>query len=257
MGKVYRAVQLPLNRAVAIKLLDSRYGAGKDESFKQRFLVEAALTSKLNHPNTVRVLDYGSTRDGLFFLAMEYLDGETLEKLLTRGAAALAPGVEHRPADGARAARGARAGRGAPRPEARQRGAAARRRRRRLRQGARLRAGEVLRRRPRARGPGHHPAGHADGQPAVHGARAGGEEPRRPAQRHLLAGHDALRDAQREAALQRRWRARGDPQARERAGAAAGDALEVRGGARGAGGASCCSAWRSRRWIASSRWTSC
>jgi tRNA A-37 threonylcarbamoyl transferase component Bud32 len=83
MGKVYRAVQLPLNRAVAIKLLDSRYGAGKDESFKQRFLVEAALTSKLNHPNTVRVLDYGSTRDGLFFLAMEYLDGETLEKLLT------------------------------------------------------------------------------------------------------------------------------------------------------------------------------
>ena len=86
MGKVYRAVQLPLNRAVAIKLLDSRYGAGKDESFKQRFLVEAALTSKLNHPNTVRVLDYGSTRDGLFFLAMEYLDGETLEKLLTRGA---------------------------------------------------------------------------------------------------------------------------------------------------------------------------
>lgn len=86
MGKVYRAVQLPLNRAVAIKLLDSRYGAGKDESFKQRFLVEAALTSKLNHPNTVRVLDYGSTRDGLFFLAMEYLDGETLEKLLTKGA---------------------------------------------------------------------------------------------------------------------------------------------------------------------------
>ena len=85
MGKVYRAVQLPLNRAVAIKVLDSRYGAGRDESFKQRFLVEAALTSKLNHPNTVRVLDYGGTRDGLFFLAMEYLDGETLEKLLTKG----------------------------------------------------------------------------------------------------------------------------------------------------------------------------
>jgi serine/threonine protein kinase len=84
MGKVYRAVQLPLNRAVALKVLDSRYGAGKDETFKQRFLVEAALTSKLNHPNTVRVLDYG-TRDGLFFLAMEYLDGETLEKLLSRG----------------------------------------------------------------------------------------------------------------------------------------------------------------------------
>ncbi|MFO0594631.1 MAG: serine/threonine-protein kinase [Myxococcaceae bacterium] len=85
MGKVYRAVQLPLNRAVALKVLDSRYGAGRDESFKQRFLVEAALTAKLNHPNTVRVVDYGSTRDGLFYFAMEYLDGETLEKLLMRG----------------------------------------------------------------------------------------------------------------------------------------------------------------------------
>ncbi|MBL8914763.1 MAG: protein kinase [Archangium sp.] len=86
MGKVYRAVQLPLNRAVAIKVLDSTYGAGRDESFKQRFLVEAALTAKLNHPNTVRVVDYGSTKDGLFFLAMEYLDGETLEKVLMKGA---------------------------------------------------------------------------------------------------------------------------------------------------------------------------
>ncbi|MFT3706103.1 MAG: protein kinase [Archangium sp.] len=85
MGKVYRAVQLPLNRAVAVKVLDSTYGAGRDESFKQRFLVEAALTAKLNHPNTVRVVDYGSTKDGLFFFAMEYLDGETLEKVLAKG----------------------------------------------------------------------------------------------------------------------------------------------------------------------------
>lgn len=85
MGKVYRAVQLPLNRAVALKVLDSRYGAGREESFKQRFLVEAALTAKLSHPNTVRVLDYGSTKDGLFYLAMEYLDGESLDKLLARG----------------------------------------------------------------------------------------------------------------------------------------------------------------------------
>ncbi len=86
MGKVFRAVQLPLNRAVALKVLDSRYGAGRDESFKQRFLVEASMTARLSHPNTVRVLDYGSTPDGLFFLAMEYLDGETLEGVLTRGA---------------------------------------------------------------------------------------------------------------------------------------------------------------------------
>ncbi len=85
MGRVYRAVQIPLNRAVALKVLDSTYGAGREESFKQRFLVEAALTAKLNHPNTVRVVDYGSTADGLFFLAMEYLDGETLEKVSQKG----------------------------------------------------------------------------------------------------------------------------------------------------------------------------
>lgn len=85
MGKVYRAVQLPLNRAVALKVLDSRYGAGREDSFKQRFLVEAALTAKLSHPNTVRVLDYGSTKDGLFYLAMEYLDGESLDRLLLHG----------------------------------------------------------------------------------------------------------------------------------------------------------------------------
>jgi hypothetical protein len=85
MGKVYRAVQVPLNRAVALKVLDSRYGAGREESFRQRFLVEAALTAKLTHPNTVRVLDYGSTSDGLFYLAMEYLDGEPLDRLLSRG----------------------------------------------------------------------------------------------------------------------------------------------------------------------------
>ncbi|MEW6431521.1 MAG: serine/threonine-protein kinase, partial [Myxococcota bacterium] len=85
MGKVYRAVQLPLNRAVALKVLDSRYGAGREDSFKQRFLVEAALTAKLSHPNTVRVVDYGSTKDGLFYLAMEYLDGESLDKLLVSG----------------------------------------------------------------------------------------------------------------------------------------------------------------------------
>lgn len=85
MGKVYRAVQLPLNRAVALKVLDSRFGIGRETSFRQRFLVEAALTAKLSHPNTVRVVDYGSTSDGLFYLAMEHLDGRTLDEVLKAG----------------------------------------------------------------------------------------------------------------------------------------------------------------------------
>lgn len=86
MGKVYRAVQVGLNRAVALKVLDSNYGAGRDESFRQRFLVEAALTAKLSHPNTVRIFDYGCSSDGIFYLAMEFLEGETLDRALTKGA---------------------------------------------------------------------------------------------------------------------------------------------------------------------------
>ncbi len=86
MGAVYRAVQVPLNRAVALKVLDSNFGPGRETSFRQRFLVEAALTAKLQHPNTVRIIDYGCTADGIFYLAMEYLDGQTLDRLLAKGA---------------------------------------------------------------------------------------------------------------------------------------------------------------------------
>jgi predicted Ser/Thr protein kinase len=85
MGKVYRAVQVGLNRAVALKVLDSNYGAGRDESFRQRFLVEAALTAKLGHPNTVRIFDYGCSADGIFYLAMEFLEGEPLDRVLSKG----------------------------------------------------------------------------------------------------------------------------------------------------------------------------
>lgn len=85
MGKVYRAVQVGLNRAVALKVLDSNYGAGRDESFRQRFLVEAALTAKLSHPNTVRIFDYGCSSDGIFYLAMEFLEGDTLDRSLSKG----------------------------------------------------------------------------------------------------------------------------------------------------------------------------
>ncbi len=82
MGRVYRAVQQPLNRAVALKVLDYNYGAGRDESFRQRFLVEAALTAKLTHPNTITVIDYGCTPNGIFYIAMEYLDGRTLDQVV-------------------------------------------------------------------------------------------------------------------------------------------------------------------------------
>ncbi len=82
MGKVYKAMQSPLERVVALKILNPNFPAEKDPAFKRRFFLEASLTSKLRHPNTVTVIDYGQTDDGIFFIAMEYLEGQTLAEVL-------------------------------------------------------------------------------------------------------------------------------------------------------------------------------
>jgi serine/threonine-protein kinase len=80
MGKVYKAIQSPLDRIVAVKILKS--APNLDPGFRQRFFLEASLTSRLRHPNTVTVIDYGETPDGIFYLAMEYLDGQPLSQIL-------------------------------------------------------------------------------------------------------------------------------------------------------------------------------
>ena len=82
MGKVYKAVQTPLDRVVALKILNPNFPAEKDPAFKRRFFLEASLTSKLRHPNTVTVIDYGQTDDGIYFIAMEYMEGQTLAEVL-------------------------------------------------------------------------------------------------------------------------------------------------------------------------------
>ncbi len=82
MGKVYKAIQAPLDRIVAVKVLTPNGVA--DPEFRQRFFLEASLTSKLRHPNTVTVIDYGETSDGIFYLAMEYLDGQPLSQVLAQ-----------------------------------------------------------------------------------------------------------------------------------------------------------------------------
>ncbi|WNG60839.1 protein kinase [Archangium gephyra] len=84
MGRVYKAVQSPLERLVALKVLNPQYSEGKDPGFQKRFFMEAAVTSKLRHPNTVTVIDYGRTDDGVLYIAMEYLEGQTLAQLLTQ-----------------------------------------------------------------------------------------------------------------------------------------------------------------------------
>ena len=80
---VFRAEQLARNRSVAVKVF--RPQAGNDSSLAlERFTREGAAMSRLSHPNIVEVLDAGVSSDGLAFIAMELLDGETLETLLER-----------------------------------------------------------------------------------------------------------------------------------------------------------------------------
>src|SRR5262245_4297311 len=83
MGKVYRAEQSALGRICALKLLVTGEQAERDPEFFKRFSREAATAAKLSHPNSVTIFDYVKDDEaGLFFIAMEYLDGKTLHRVL-------------------------------------------------------------------------------------------------------------------------------------------------------------------------------
>jgi serine/threonine protein kinase/tetratricopeptide (TPR) repeat protein len=83
MGHVYRANHVHLNRLVALKLLKRAFATESD--MWTRFKREAELVSQLESQHVVRVFDFGKTKDGQPFLAMEYVEGQTLEGMLTQG----------------------------------------------------------------------------------------------------------------------------------------------------------------------------
>lgn len=78
MGAVYRAIQRPIDREVALKVMNS----GGDTRAAKRFIREAKLASQISHPNTVTLIDFGQTDDGSLFLAMELVEGHSLYEIM-------------------------------------------------------------------------------------------------------------------------------------------------------------------------------
>lgn len=79
MGVVYRATHAMLRRPAAIKLLLKEKASELDLALFER---EVQLTSRLVHPNTISIFDYGRTNEGAFYYVMEYLDGLDLQRLV-------------------------------------------------------------------------------------------------------------------------------------------------------------------------------
>jgi len=83
MGKVYKAEQSTLGRICALKVVAPGEQAEGDPEFFKRFSREASTAARLTHPSSVTLFDYGKDEAlGLYFIAMEYLDGRTLHRVI-------------------------------------------------------------------------------------------------------------------------------------------------------------------------------
>lgn len=82
MGRVYKALQLSLDRIVAIKILSKQYA--DNALFIERFKHEAMALAQLSHPNIVAVYDVGDSQ-GFYYFSMEYMAGGTIAQRISRG----------------------------------------------------------------------------------------------------------------------------------------------------------------------------
>jgi tRNA A-37 threonylcarbamoyl transferase component Bud32 len=82
MGAVYKARQPRIDRWVALKILS--LDPADDPTFAERFRREAVVLARLDHPNVVKLYDFGE-RDGLFYLLLEFVDGPNLRTLMKQG----------------------------------------------------------------------------------------------------------------------------------------------------------------------------
>lgn len=80
MGVVYRARSKASGTNIALKILNE--DAATDPTYRARFAREAKAASRLDHPNSVRVLDSGEDTDGLLYIAMEYVEGRDLHRVM-------------------------------------------------------------------------------------------------------------------------------------------------------------------------------
>jgi serine/threonine-protein kinase len=80
MGTVYKAEQISLKRTVAVKLLRPEVAGA--QMLLRRFNAEAEAVAKLSHPNTVNIYDFGQDSDGTLFIAMEYIEGQSLRNVI-------------------------------------------------------------------------------------------------------------------------------------------------------------------------------
>lgn len=100
MGQVYLAEHVKMGRKSALKVMNP--GMNQDADAIARFNREASNASRLNHPNICAIYDFGETPDGLIYLAMEFIEGQSLTSLVEKSGAlppARAASIIHQSAD--------------------------------------------------------------------------------------------------------------------------------------------------------------